>query len=62
MANSLRPWIAEYLLNVSEQYGAQIYKAPVMQKSRVIQLVQVRNIVAQRSEPTIGLIVPYLPL
>ncbi|KAK2467768.1 hypothetical protein APHAL10511_000063 [Amanita phalloides] len=40
MANKLRPWIVEYLLDVGKQYGAQIYKAPIIQKPRAIQLVQ----------------------
>lgn len=53
MANSVRPWIAEYLLSVSEEYGAQIYKAPVTQKSRVVQLVQVRAYPSRRINKSI---------
>ena len=65
MANSVRPWIVEYLLSVSEEYGAQIYKAPITQKSRVVQLVQVRRYPSHCILLRISLslyVVPYLPI
>ncbi|KIL68967.1 hypothetical protein M378DRAFT_158117 [Amanita muscaria Koide BX008] len=41
MADALKPWIGKYLLDIAEQYGAQLYKAPAEQKSKKVQLVQV---------------------
>lgn len=40
MADALKPWIGKYLLDIAEQYGAQLYKAPAEQKSKKVQLVQ----------------------
>jgi hypothetical protein len=39
----LKPWIVKYLLDTAEQYGAQLYKVPVEQKGKKVQLVQVRK-------------------
>lgn len=38
------PWIRDYLIDVAETYGAQLYNAPVSEKKKRVQLTDVRSL------------------
>jgi hypothetical protein len=41
MADSVRPWIFEYLVETAETVGANIGGAPLSGKSKKVQLIEV---------------------
>ena len=44
MAQSLQPWICTYLINVAETYGGDLIQVPVEKGKKIVQVVQVRQL------------------
>jgi hypothetical protein len=41
MAESLQPWIAQYLIDIAETHGANLTAVPYFSKKKKVQLVEV---------------------
>jgi hypothetical protein len=43
MAESLRPWLVEYLVGIGERFGGNLTGLPLHEKKKKVQLVEVRR-------------------
>jgi hypothetical protein len=53
MADSIQPWIASYLIDIAEKYGADMQSIPTCQKRKKVQLTEASKLTYHLTTPNL---------